>query len=58
MFFRKNVYYMPTDDDYFFEEGAYDFVCMRDAGKFGVLDMPCPGNFFEHRHITAETLRV
>jgi len=49
---------MPTDDDYFFEEGAYDFVCMRDAGKFGVLDMPCPGNFFEHRHITAETLRV
>lgn len=55
-FFRENVYYAPTDDDYFFEEGAYDYVCMRRGAEFGVEDLPCPGGFFEHVHAHRQVL--
>lgn len=49
-FFDGHVYYAPKDDDYFFEEGAYDYVCMRRGREFGVKDFPCPAGFFDHVH--------
>ena len=46
-FFSDNVYFAPKDDDYFFEEGAYDFVCATQAERFRVLDLPCLDSILE-----------
>jgi len=49
-FFRDNVYFEQTDDDYFFEEGLYDYVCSVKKTGFNVIDLECPADFFVHEH--------
>jgi hypothetical protein len=57
-FFRDCVYYAPKDDDYFFEEGAYDYVCARRGSEFAVKDFPCPASFFDHVHAHRRILQA
>jgi len=56
-FFESNVYYRPTDDDYFFEEGLYDYMCFTGVGKFKVIDVECPSDFFDHVHAHSSLLK-
>ena len=49
-FFENNVYYRPTDDDYFFEEGLYDYLCFTRGNEFDIVEFECPSDFFDHMH--------
>lgn len=59
-FFDENIKY--KDDDYFFEEGMYDFNYIRNGGKFGfeysTWDSNRISDIFQHRHMKqSETVK-
>lgn len=59
-FFNENIKY--KDDDYFFEEGMYDFNYIRSGGKFGfeygLWDSGRISGIFQHRHMKqSETVK-
>ena len=56
-FFNDYIYYKPLEDDYFFEEGLYDYVCLNYKNKFNILDIECPANFFKHIHAHKQYLK-
>lgn len=56
-FFEKNIYYQLTDDDYFFEEGAYDYTCLKYQNNFNIIDLKCPSTLFKHIHAHKQYLK-
>ena len=59
-FFKDKIYYKQTDDDYFFEEGLFDYVYLNNLYpqfKYNLLkSSELEQKYFIHKHLTVKDI--